>query len=241
MLLLDLTLDSAAQNVALDDALLTWASQQDPDDDREVLRLWESPTAAVVIGRASRTAAEVHLENCANDEIPVIRRCSGGLAVVLGEGCLMYSVVLDLTRTPGLEMISQAHQHVLQRLTDALQSTGVDVQAKGHCDLTVNDRKFSGNALRITRQHLLYHGTILYDFDLSLITRYLQEPHRQPDYREQRPHTDFVCNISATADQLRSALREAWGAERKLAEWPSALTSELVATKYGQTSWNLKR
>ena len=48
----------------------------------------------VVIGRSSRTADEVDLEYCRAEGIPVLRRCSGGAAVVVGPGCLMYSVVL---------------------------------------------------------------------------------------------------------------------------------------------------
>ena len=67
-------------------------------------------------------------------------------------------------------------------------------------------RKFSGNSLRMKRTHLLYHGTLLYDFDLGLIEKCLRMPPRQPDYRNARPHGDFVMNVPATRQQLADAV-----------------------------------
>src|SRR5262245_57428061 len=92
MLLLDLTLPSAAENVALDEALLDAAESGEAQN--EVLRLWESPEPLVVVGRSSRVGAEVDLDTCRAGNVPVLRRPSGGAAIVAGPGCLMYSVVL---------------------------------------------------------------------------------------------------------------------------------------------------
>jgi lipoate-protein ligase A len=49
MKLLDLTLPTPAENLALDEALLDAAEAGELPD--EVLRLWEFPQAVVVIGR----------------------------------------------------------------------------------------------------------------------------------------------------------------------------------------------
>jgi lipoate-protein ligase A len=45
------------------------------------------------------------------------------------------------------------------------------------------------------KRYILHHGTILYNFDLSLISRYLNVPKEAPVYRKHRPHTDFVTNV----------------------------------------------
>jgi len=87
MQFLDLTLAEAAANIALDEALLE-AAESAPEP-REVLRLWEPAAPLVVVGRSSHVAAEVHVENCRERGIPVIRRTSGGLSIVGGKGCLM--------------------------------------------------------------------------------------------------------------------------------------------------------
>ena len=134
MLLLDLTLDSAAANVALDEALLSWAESRADGEDNEVLRFWESPTPAVVIGRSSRVDDEVFVERCRGAEVPIIRRCSGGAAIVAGPGCLMYAVVLDIVKSPQLAMIDSAHRFVLGRLADAIRGTDVPVEVQGHSD-----------------------------------------------------------------------------------------------------------
>jgi len=70
---------------------------------------------------------------------------------------------------------------------------------RGTSDLAVAERKFSGNSSRVKRGHLLYHGTLLYDFPLGLISDCLRTPPRQPHYRERRSHGEFVNNIPATA------------------------------------------
>jgi len=241
MLLLDLALGSPPADVALDEALLAWASARPEGEDREILRLWESPKHAVVIGRASKTADEVFLERCRDDDIPVLRRCSGGASVLIGPGCLMYGVILDLARSPHLAMISAAHQHVTERLAAALRNLHLPVDVRGNCDLTIDDHKFSGNALRIARTHVLYHGTILYDFDLSLVTRYLREPSRQPDYRSQREHNAFIRNIDASPSALRNELARQWEAKSPLTDWPRDATTRLVEEKYARDDWNLMR
>ena len=119
-------------------------------------------------------------------------------------------------------------------LTPALDAS---VRRAGISDLTIDDdgnapRKFSGNSLRLRRRHLLYHGTLLYDFDLPRIARLLQSPLRTPDYRAERSHEAFVTNLGVPRPALISALVKAWGADAPLASWPQARTVELVKTKY---------
>ena len=98
MKLLDLTLETPAANLALDEALLETADEG--ADAGEVLRIWESPQPLVVVGRASRVADEVDEASCRAQGIPVLRRCSGGAAVVVGPGCLMYALVLSSRLRP---------------------------------------------------------------------------------------------------------------------------------------------
>ena len=102
------------------------------------------------------------------------------------------------------------------------------------------DRKFSGNSLRCKREHLLYHGTILYNFPLELISRCLDLPPRQPAYRQQREHAAFVANFPATRDQLIACIQDAWGVGESLSTWPEQKVAELVANRYAQASWNFR-
>jgi lipoate-protein ligase A len=236
MRLLDLTLSTPAENLALDEALLENAEAGLGAS--EVLRLWESPDPVVVIGRSSRIADEVDLVQCRQKSIPVLRRCSGGAAIVAGPGCLMYSVVLSYEKYPALRSLEQAHRFVLGKVGQAIATLIENVEMLGTSDLTVNDRKFSGNSLRCKRDHLLYHGTILYSFPLDLIAECLGNAPRQPDYRRQRNHSDFVDNLPVSAEQLRLALCTAWAADEEITDWPRETVEQLVDQRYSTESWN---
>ncbi len=177
---LDLTLPTAAENLALDEALLEEAEAGGGPN--ETLRLWEPRQTMVVVGRSSRIAAEVRTDACRELGIPVLRRPSGGAAIVTGPGCLMYALVLSYRLRPELRALSRTHQWVLGTLAAALETHVPGVRCCGTSDLAIDGRKFSGNSARCRRGHLLYHGTLLYDFPLRLVGRCLNMPPRTPDY-----------------------------------------------------------
>ena len=239
MLLLDLTLPSAAENVALDEALLDAAEAGELAD--EVLRLWESPTPAVILGRSSVAALEANLAACRAERVPVHRRSSGGAAIVAGPGCLMYALVLRYAGREHLRLLDEAHRHVLTAIATALSTLVPDIRQLGTSDLAVGRRKFSGNSVRCKRDHLLYHGTLLYDFDLTLIDRLLPDPPRQPDYRLGRPHGEFVTNLRIPVSAIREALKTQFAAKEPLVDWPAQRSVQLVAQRYALDAWNLER
>jgi lipoate---protein ligase len=98
--------------------------------------------------------------------------------------------------------------------------------------------KFSGNSARCRRDHLLYHGTLLYGFPLPLIERCLKMPPRVPDYRGGRPHSGFVTNLPLSAGTIRRALVDAWDAQQPCDRWPQERALRLVTEKYGRSEWN---
>ncbi|MBP88870.1 MAG: lipoate-protein ligase A related protein [Planctomycetaceae bacterium] len=239
MKLLDLTLDSPEENLALDDALLEEAEAGRQQAD--VLRLWEASRPAVIIGRSSRYEQEVDYDFCEQHSIPILRRCSGGASVVIGPGCLMYSVVLAYKQWPQLRMVDATHQFVLGKVATAVRQLVPNSRLQGTSDLTIDGRKFSGNSLRCKRDHLLYHGTLLCDFDLSLITAALRTPPRQPEYRDGRTHAAFLTNLKVQAPRLRAELQNVWRAKQQLDAWPQEAVRTLVAERYELESWNCQR
>ena len=234
---LPLTLDGPAANLALDEALLESAEQGAGPG--EVFRIWEPTNHFVVLGRSSRAPDEVYLEACQRDQVEVWRRPSGGGVVVAGPGCLMYAVVLPFDGRAQFGVVDQAHETVLERVAQALRELVPDAAREGISDLTFADpagerRKFSGNSVRLRRRHLLYHGTLLYDFDLSLIDRWLRSPPRQPEYRQSRSHGEFIANLPIKRDALIAALTAAWQVGPTLDAWPRLKTAELLRTKYAE-------
>jgi lipoate-protein ligase A len=184
------------------------------------------------VGRSSEILQEVHVDLCQRDGIPVLRRPSGGAAVVVGPGCLMYAVVLNLAKRPALRAVDRAHWFVLGAIAGALEPLVPGVRCRGISDLVLGEKKFSGNSLRLKRNNVLYHGTILHDFRLEWIDRYLAMPPREPEYRNHRPHEQFVANLPVTAAAIREAIRGAWSATTPCTQWPRARTEELAARDY---------
>ncbi len=233
---LDLMLPRVAENLALDEALL--AEAEAAGRPTETLRFWEPAEPLVVVGRSSKVEREVHADTCRQWGVPILRRISGGAAVVAGPGCLMYALVLSRQRRGELRSADRAHEFVLGTMVAALEELEPAVQCRGISDLAIGQLKFSGNSVRLKRDHLLYHGTLLYDFPLGLIERYLAMPPRQPRYRDSREHLDFVANLEVDAAEIRSTVADAFGARDPCDDWPQELTTRLTAERYSRREWN---
>ncbi len=176
----------------------------------ERLLVWESARPAVVMPGRGDPALWVHLEACAARGIPLLRRESGGGAVVVGPGCLHVALVLSLAGRPRLADVGCSYDWLLGRTAGVLAVAGIAVRAS---DLALGERKFAGHAQRRVRGALLHHGVLLYDFDLDLVDALLPEPPRRPAWRGARTHREFLTN----APLARAAI------VRRLRHLPAAL------------------
>ena len=141
-----------------------------------MLRAWEAPELAVVMGASCRLREAVAIDACRADGVPIGRRSSGGGAVLIGPGALNLAVILPIAADPGLLAVDSAQRLILSRLADRLRRLGPPVEVLGSGDLTIGLRKFSGSAQRRLKRYLLVHATVLYDFPLPLVSRYLGSP-----------------------------------------------------------------
>lgn len=128
-----------------------------PDD---CFMLWRN-APAVIVGRHQNTLAEIDAAFVAANGIPVVRRLSGGGAVFHDLGNLNYTFI-----------VADAHTRIdfrrfSQPVLDALRSIGVPARFEGRNDLTIDGRKFSGNAEYVHRGRILHHGTLLFAARMS--------------------------------------------------------------------------
>lgn len=236
----DHTLSTPEQNLALDEILLRQCAD---DSGKNVLRLWESDKPFVVLGRSSKREAEVNLEACRIAGVPILRRISGGATIITGPGCLMYALTIRLREHPEFRDIQYAHRTILDRFAKSLVATGLPVTRQGISDLVIDVgdgalRKFSGNSVRVTRDGLLYHGTLLYDFPLERIAGLLRHPPREPEYRMQRSHAGFLANLPLSGTASRSVLLSAWHPEDSEYRLPELQLEELSRARYADPRWN---
>ena len=206
-------------------------------------RTWMAIEPTVVVGSSSRIDDEVDRAACERLGVGIVRRPSGGLTVVLGPGCVMWSVVVPFAGTqPAIERI---HAALLDPLCEALRDTGKLVVRRGSSDLAIKtadgDRKVSGNALRIRRGGILYHGTLLDAFDLDLVGTVLRHPPREPDYRGKRTHGAFLANLGLGRPAIDAAVQRAFRAETASTYWPRGRVEALVCERYDSAEWTEHR
>ena len=235
---IDATLPTPAENLACDEVLL---DLRENGAEGEMLRFWEPQTPFVVMGYANHAAREVNLPACEAAEIPVFRRCSGGGTVLQGPGCLNYTLILRVPETGPLATINGANKFIMGQNQAALGPlVENEIKIQGHTDLVINHQKFSGNAQRRRRKFLIFHGTFLLQFDLSLVEKYLRMPSKQPDYRKDRPHREFLTNLNLAPDAVKRALANQWQVTETLRDLPMDKIGELVQTRYLTHEWNFK-
>ena len=237
---LDVPCDTVEEQLALDEALLEEAHEGETS--ATVVRTWMAREPVVVVGSSSRLEDEVDLRACRERGVRVVRRPSGGLTVVLGPGCLMWSVIEP--HPDGAPPIERIHARMLDPLARSLSRVLAQpggVSRRGSSDLVVRrpdgDRKVSGNALRVRRHGVLYHGTLLDDFDLDLVERLLRHPPREPDYRAGRPHREFLANLGLGPAALEAVVRGAFSTACSRTAWPEARVARLVADRYASHAW----
>jgi len=235
---LELTFADPARNLACDEALLELFEMEHIDDG--LLRLWEPDNYFVVLGHSNRLRTEVNSPACVAAGIPFLRRVSGGGAVVQGPGCLNYSLLLD-TQVHDVRNIEAGFRYVLERHRQLFSELAcAEVRIAGISDLTVAERKFSGNAQYRKSRYVLVHGTVLLNFNLSMIDGCLYLPTKQPEYRENRPHLDFVTNLGLEPNRIHKGLRKSWGAAGTFDATPLEQVERLVRTRYRREEWTSK-
>jgi len=202
MIIFDKSYETPELNLAVDEFLLNEVNIGHYSGG--ICRTWESPNLFVVLGLSKKIEDDVNYDSCKRDGIPILKRCSGGGTVLQGPGCFNYSFILPMTYARELESLTNTTSYILNIVKKTLSKTIKSIELKGISDLTINDIKFSGNAQRRLKNAVLFHGTILYNFDLGLISEYLKEPPVQPEYRKKRSHKSFIQNININIEQLKT-------------------------------------
>ena len=239
-------LGTVEEQLALDEALLELLLEEANAGlaARPVVRTWMADRPTVVVGSSSRIEEEVDRAACIAAGASIVRRPSGGLTVVLGPGCVMWSVVAALPpeMSPAIERL---HAAILDPLAASLAATGRPVVRRGSSDLALRDDagelKVSGNALRVRRGGVLYHGTLLDAFDLDLVSQLLRHPPREPAYRGGRSHASFLANLGLGRRLIDDAVRQAFAATEGAVAWSAERVTALVRERYSSPAWTERR
>jgi lipoate-protein ligase A len=147
------------KNLALEEYLLLNVA-----DDECILYLWQNENT-VVIGRNQNPWKECKIRELEESGGKLVRRLSGGGAVYHDLGNLNFTFLL----TKNNYNVDRQLEVIIQ----AVNNMGIPAMKSGRNDITVEGRKFSGNAFYSTGDKCYHHGTILVDVDMPSLSKYL--------------------------------------------------------------------
>ncbi len=148
----------------------------------------------MVIGSGSKSELELNAETIDVDNVPVYKRKTGGCSVVLSPEMWCLSCALY-----GRKQIQSKDYFVLfnKAVCDAFARAGVPgLSHRGISDIALGEKKIAGTAIYRNRDLVFYHAVLNIAGDIDLISRYLLQPPREPDYRGGRSHREFVTSLS---------------------------------------------
>lgn len=153
-------------NMGVDRAIVQAASK---GESPPTLRLYSWNAPAVTVGYFQKVSETVNTDYCKENNIPVIRRITGG-GTVLHSSEITYSFITPLKNSPVPYDIESSFKTIINPIIISLKFVGIDAAFKPVNDIVACGKKISGSAQ--TRQHgvLLQHGTIITDIDENLFS-----------------------------------------------------------------------
>ena len=137
------------------------------DAAKEYFMFWRT-TPTLMTGRYQNTLSEINMPFAKAHRINIVRRITGGGTIYTDPNGWQFSFIV---KDPGTRLIE--FETFTKPILDALQALGVDARKSGRNDLTIDGRKFSGNAQYVRKSVVLHHGSLLFDTDLENLVRAL--------------------------------------------------------------------
>lgn len=165
--------------------------------ERDSFMLWRNEPA-IIVGKHQNTLAEINQEYVKENMIKVVRRLSGGGAVFHDLGNLNFTFIAS----------GENHQLVdfnkfTQPILEVLQKLEIEARFEGRNDLTIDGRKFSGNAEHVHKNRVLHHGTLLFSSQMADLSSALKV---DPDKFQDKAVKSVRSRVTNISEHLKMPL-----------------------------------
>ena len=249
--LLDTGSRSAAENMTLDDVVLTARSRNAVPN---TLRFLQFSPSCTLVGYHQAVEQEIRIPYCSEHGIEINRRLTGGGAVYHDQaGEITYSLTLPESYPAMPRKVLDSYAILCRGLVLGFARLGLTAQFKPINDILVNGRKISGNAQTRRFGGILQHGTLLCDVNPTVMFSLLKVPdekmrdkliagvaERVTSIRRELGAVDKAAVIQAMIAGFAEAL-DITLTPGELSASEKALAAQLKEERYANREWIYKR
>lgn len=168
--------------------------------EHDTFMLWRNEPA-IIVGKHQNTLAEVNVDYVREKNIPVVRRLSGGGAVFHDLGNLNFTFTQKGEKEELIDFVKYT-----KPIIDILQNLGVNARFEGRNDITIDGKKFSGNAEHVFKNRVLHHGTLLFSSQMTDLSDALKVSEAKFKDKAVKSVKSRVTNISEHLPEQYSGL-----------------------------------
>lgn len=213
----------------------------------EIFLLWINEPS-IIVGKNQNTIAEINFDYIKENNINVVRRLSGGGAVYHDYGNLNYTITSKNKETSAFNF-----EAFSQPVIEVLAELGIEAEFTGRNDITIDGKKFCGNAQYMKKDKVLHHGAMLFDTDLNVLSKALKVSKDKIESKGIKSVVSRVTNIvdhldeEITVEDFKELLlKHMFSAneeieEYKLTEEDHANINKLMEERYSTWDWNFGR
>ena len=179
-------------------------------DERNFCLINYGSPPAIVMGISGQPEQLVHLEKAQANNVPLIKRFSGGGTVVVNEETLFVTFIFNKRD------LEYSDPKAIMKWSESLYKPLFPGFHLEENDYVFGQRKFAGNAQYIRKERWLHHTSFLWDFKNEHM-ELLKLPEKAPVYRQGRAHSNFLCTLKehfsskkAFKEALKESLKESF-------------------------------